>query len=98
MTNPITTATRAAAYQAVLPLAQNRQERAYEVLRAVAPSGMTAGEIAESTNMGLNNTRSALTELLDRQRIVVLGKRLSSHTGAQRKTRVAIWALPLGTL
>lgn len=94
MTNPITTATRAAAYQAVLPLAANRQEKVYEILRAIAPAGLTAGEIAELSTMGLNNTRSALTELMGRQRIVVIGKRISAHADAQRKTKVAVWALP----
>ena len=43
----ITERTRSAAYQSVLPFAHNRQEGVFECLRAHAPGGMTAGEIAE---------------------------------------------------
>ncbi len=93
--NPITQQTRDAAYQRVLPLAANRQERAYEALRE-RPGGLTAGEVAEATGLPLNGARSALTELLGQRRVVVLTKRLSTHEGAQQKTKVAVWTLPLG--
>lgn len=96
MTDPITHQTRRAAFQAILPLSMNRQERAYEALRGRI-GGLTAGEVAEATGMPLNGARSALTELMGRQRVVVVGKRLSTHPGAQQKTKVAIWALPRGT-
>ncbi len=93
--NEITRETRAAAYQAVLPLAANRQERAFECLRAHAPSGLTAGELSEETGLPLNGARSALTELLGNNRVVTIGKRLSTHKDAQQKTKVAVWALPM---
>lgn len=93
--NEITHETRGAAYQAVLPLAQNRMERAFECLRAHAPGGLTAGEVAEETGLPLNGARSALTELFKVCRVVVLGKRLSTHRDAQQKTKVAIWALQI---
>jgi predicted ArsR family transcriptional regulator len=76
-----------------LPLAHNRQETAYEALLA-HPGGLTAGELAEVTGLPLNGARSALTELLGRQRVTVLRKRLSTHAGAQQKTKVAVWVLP----
>jgi predicted ArsR family transcriptional regulator len=95
-TRPITHQTRGASYQAILPLAHNRQETAYEALLA-HPGGLTAGELAEATGLPLNSARSALTELLGRQRVTVLRKRLSTHAGAQQKTKVAVWTLPTPT-
>lgn len=41
MKRPITHSTRAAAYQEILPLAGNRQERAFKTLRE-RPGGLTA--------------------------------------------------------
>ncbi|MDD5301465.1 MAG: hypothetical protein PHS14_00035 [Elusimicrobia bacterium] len=89
----ITEQTRDAAYQRILPLSQNRQEKAFEALRA-HPGGLTAGEVAEATGLTLNNARSALTELLGHRRVTTMSKRLSTHQGAQQKTKVAVWTLP----
>ena len=93
--NETTRETRDAAFQRILPLAQNREERAFECLRGHYPAGLTAGEVSEETSLPLNGARSALTDLLNANRIVVIGKRLSTHKDAQQKTKVAIWALPL---
>ena len=87
----ITRQTRAEAYQAVLPLAQNRMERAADALRP-RHAGLTAGEVAEATGLPLNGARSALTELLNVNRVSAPRKRKSTHPGAS-KLRVAVWVL-----
>ncbi len=94
MANKITTETRAAAYQAVLPLSANRAERAFEALRGRL-AGLTAGEVAEATGLPLNGARSALTELLDNRRVVTLGKRICTAPKTSKTVKAAIWALPL---
>lgn len=95
--NKLTHQTRDAAYQHILPLAQNRQERAFQALRS-HPGGLTAGEVAEVTGLPLNGARSALTELLNANRVQTLCKRLSTHAGAQKKTKVAVWTIPVATV
>jgi hypothetical protein len=91
--NQITKETRDASYQRILPLAANRQEKAFEALRT-RPGGLTAGELAELTGMGLNSARSALTELLGNHRVTVLTKRICTAEGTSKKTKVAVWILP----
>jgi hypothetical protein len=53
------------------------------------PQGATAGEISKFTGVSLNNTRSRLTELYGRQRVITTGKKLNPETGV----RVAVWAV-----
>lgn len=92
----ITEQTRDAAYQRILPLAANRQERAFEALRA-HPGGLTAGEVAEATGLPLNSARSALCELMGSLRVTVLTKRICTAPGTSRRTKVAVWTLPRPT-
>lgn len=94
--NKLTQQTRDASFQRILPLAANRQEKAFECLCEHA-GGLTAGEVAEYTGLPLNSARSALTELLNANRVTTLTKRLSTHVGAQQKTKVAVWTLPRPT-
>lgn len=95
MTNPITRQTRDAAYQAVLPLAANRQEKAFEALRGRL-GGLTAGEVAEATGLPLNGARSALTELMGSGRVTIMGKRVCTAANTSKRTKAAVWTLPLG--
>jgi hypothetical protein len=96
---PITHQTRRAAYQAVLPLAANRQEKAFEALRE-RPGGLTAGEVMEATGLTLNGARSALTELLNDRRVTTMSKRFCTVVVPKeengRRVKVAVWTLPLG--
>ena len=85
----ITQQTRDAAYQAVLPLAQNREERAFEALRGRL-AGLTAGEVAEATGLPLNGARSALTYLLEGRRVVVLGKRDCTAPNTSKTVKAAV--------
>lgn len=97
MTEPITHQTRRAAYQQVLPLANNRQEKAFEALRE-HPGGLTAGEVAEAAFLPLNSARSALTELLGCNRVMTMGKRICTARGTSKITKAAVWTLPMGGL
>ena len=91
--NELTRQTRDAAFQHILPLAQNRQEAAFEALR-LHPGGLTAGEVAEATGLPLNGARSALCELMDHNRVTVLCKRICTAPGTSKKTKAAVWILP----
>jgi hypothetical protein len=94
--NKITEQTRDASYQRVLPLAANREERAYEALRT-RPGGLTAGEVSEYSGLPLNGARSALTALLHAQRVTVLTKRVCTAPMTSKRTKVAVWTLPRPT-
>mgnify|MGYP001612912653 FL=1 len=90
MTTTITRATRAAGYQTALPFIISTKEKVYEALRAVAPAGLTAEEVAERVGCPLNSARSRLNEIFTAMRVVVIGKRLSARSGV----KIAVWALP----
>jgi hypothetical protein len=91
--NKLTEQTRDAAYQRILPLAQNRQEAAFEALR-IHPGGLTAGEVAEATGLPLNGARSALTELLNHNRVTTMSKRICTAPKTSKTVKVAVWTLP----
>lgn len=92
--NKLTEQTRDAAYQRILPLAQNREERAFQALRE-HPGGLTAGEVAEVTGLPLNGARSALTTLLDNNRVTTMSKRICTSPKTSKKVRAAVWTLPI---
>ncbi len=93
--DPITHQTRRAAFQAILPLAANQQEKAFEALRGHL-GGLTAGEVAEAAALPLNSARRSLTDLLHARRVTTIGKRICTAPGTSRTVKVAVWVLPLG--
>ena len=93
--NETTAETRRAAHQAVLPLAATQMEQVYERLRE-HPGGLTAGEAAEAASLPLNSARRALTDLLNRQRVTTMGRRICTAPGTSKTVRVAVWILPIG--
>lgn len=86
----ITRATRAAAYQLVLPTLTSSKERAFEAVRGHGPAGLTAEECHEEIGGSLNNTRSRLTELFKERRLTVVGKRKN----AAGTVKIAVYAVP----